>query len=398
MARVNGDARRQASGDLFPTDNPIPASQMIGRTDDVRELALALESATNCIIAGPRRTGKTSVCEAALLHAAKRGHYVARVDLFRLADAGELAEALIASMLQNRPKAYKAAERARRLGRKTLSAAQAALTTKLTSELGDGVELAITPGLSSHDPQKALVTALEFPQRVAMADRKHCIVFFDEFQELANPRAPFGDPDQVTKQMRAVFQRSSDVSYLFAGSIEHVMRDLFAPEHRAFSSFGSFMQLRPIATEDWTAGLRARFAADGVSIFDTALEHLVDMGELHPRVTMLIAQKTHYLSIVLDTREITTDLVTQGYELAYQGDLALLDQLIERIRRAHKFGLRLARRIARSETLSTGIQPAQADRAVKKLLEAGIVEQLGRGRYRIFNPLLRRRLAERDWG
>jgi hypothetical protein len=31
---------------------------------------------------------------------------------------------------------------------------------------------------------------------------------------------------------------------------------------------------------------------------------------------MLIAQKTHCLSIVLDTREITTDLVTQGYELA----------------------------------------------------------------------------------
>ena len=52
---------------------------MIGRVDDIRELALALEGATHCVIAGPRRTGKTSVCDAALLHAARRGHYVARV-------------------------------------------------------------------------------------------------------------------------------------------------------------------------------------------------------------------------------------------------------------------------------------------------------------------------------
>src|SRR5437764_104500 len=114
---------------------------MIGRTDDVRELALALENATNCVIAGPRRTGKTSVCEAALLRAAKRGHYVARVDLFKIADAGELAEALVTAVLENRRTVYKAVLKARRLGRTALSAAQAALTTKLTSELGDAVEI-----------------------------------------------------------------------------------------------------------------------------------------------------------------------------------------------------------------------------------------------------------------
>jgi len=236
------------------------------------------------------------------------------------------------------------------------------------------------------------------PQRVAIADKKHCIVFFDEFQELASPRHPYGDPDQITKQMRAIFQGSSEVSYLFAGSIEHVMRDLFAPEHRAFSGFGSFQQLRAITPADWTAGLRERFAADGVSIFDAALEHLVELGELHPRVTMLIAQKTHYLSIVFDTREITTDLVTQGYQLAYQGDVALLDQMIERIRDAHKFGLRLARRIARGQTLTSGMHAGQADRAIKKLLEAGMIEQIARGRYRIFNPLLRHHLSEQEWG
>ncbi|MEA2378752.1 MAG: hypothetical protein QOD13_2659, partial [Thermoleophilaceae bacterium] len=66
--------------------------------------------------------------------------------------------------------------------------------------------------------------------------------------------------------MRAVFQRTTSVSYLFAGSIEHVMRDLFAPSRRAFSGFGSFYALRPIVVEEWHHGLRERFAADGCTV------------------------------------------------------------------------------------------------------------------------------------
>lgn len=397
MNRVKrSDQRRQASGDLFPTDQPIPASQMIGRTDDVRELTIAIQNATNCVVAGPRRTGKTSVCDAAMLQAEKAGFYVASVDLFRIADAAELAEALATSVLKNRPAAYKTVASARRLGRKALSIPQIAVTTKLQTELGDAVELALTPGIAARDPQKALAEALELPQRVAMADKKRCIVFFDEFQEVASERHPYGHPDQVTKQMRAIFQRSTQVNYLFAGSIEHIMRDLFAPGERAFSGFGSFHHLREITEEDWLAGLRDRFTADDCAVDDGVLEYLIGMGELHPRITMLIAQKTHYLSIVLGTRAITRELAIQGYQLAYQGDLALLDQTVEQIRRSHKYGLRMARRIANRQTLTSGMHAGQADRAIKKLLEAGLIEQVARGDYRIFNPLLRHHLIEQQ--
>ena len=94
--------KRQASGDLFPSDSPIPASQLIGRRDDVRELATRLEAGTHLIVAGPRRTGKTSVCEAALGRARRRGAYVAKLDLFRVSDAAELAEALATAVIANR--------------------------------------------------------------------------------------------------------------------------------------------------------------------------------------------------------------------------------------------------------------------------------------------------------
>jgi DNA-binding transcriptional ArsR family regulator len=394
MKRVQPE--REPSGELFPTDEPIPASQMIGRGEDVRELAAALENGTSLVMAGPRRTGKTSVCDAVLTRVRGRGLYVASVDLFGLADDGEFAEALVTAVLNNRPAARRLLPKARRLGRQALTAAQGALVIQMKSQLGEAVELALTPGLAARDPQRALAEALELPQRVALADDRRCVVFFDEFQEVAGERHPYGDPDALTKRMRAIFQRSAQVSYLFAGSLEHVMRDLFAPQHRALSGFGSFYRLRPIAREDWCEGLRERFAVDGCTVEEEALEHIVALAELHPRVTMLIAQKTHLLSVLLDRREIDVALVQQGYESAYHGDSALLDQLVEQIRSCHRQALKIARRIAVRRTLTEGMHRGEADRALKKLLEAGLTERLGRGDYRIINPLLQRRLLEQQ--
>jgi hypothetical protein len=393
MIRVQSE-HRQASGDLFPTDEPIPASQMIGRDEDVTQMASALENGTNLVLAGPRRTGKTSVCDAALSRAKAGGLYVTAVDLFAIADDAELAEALAGAVLSNRPAVRKLLPMARRFGRQALTTAQGALVMKMRSQLGDAVELAITPGLAARDPQRALAEALELPQRVAIADGRRCVLFIDEFQEIASSRRPYGDPDALTKRMRAIFQRSDQVSYLFAGSIEHVMRDLFAPQDRAFSGFGGFYTLRPIAAEDWQEGLRERYQADGCEISDDALRQIIELGGLHPRVTMLIAQQTHFLSVLLNRLEIDLPLVQQGYDSAYQRDSALLDQLVEQIRSSHRQALRIARRIAGGATLTSGMHRGDADRALKKLIEAGLIERAGRGDYRIANPLLHRRLAE----
>ena len=44
--------------ELFPTDDPVKPDLLIGRRDDVRDLASRLEDGTHMVMAGPRRTGK----------------------------------------------------------------------------------------------------------------------------------------------------------------------------------------------------------------------------------------------------------------------------------------------------------------------------------------------------
>lgn len=385
---------RQRSADLFPTDQPLPASQMIGRAADVREVSATLLGGGNLVIAGPRRTGKTSVCDAALGEAEKQGCYVVAADLFRIASAAELAEVLVAATISNRSVLRRIVHQARRAGRVIADAAGTSAVVRSKAQLGEELEIAFQPGLAARDPERYLDYALALPARIARADGRPVIVFFDEFQEIAGPHRPYGDADALTKRMRAIFQRSEGVSYLFAGSIDHLMRDLFLPGHRALAQFGSFHELRPIDADSWVRGLRERFAADDCEADSLALARLVELGELHPRATMLIAQKTHLTAVLLDVRAIDVGLVEQGYLAALQGDRPSHEQTVERIRQLHRLGLEVVRRVARGEPPYPNLPRGAVRRALEELRGAAIIESRGRGDWQITNPLLRRYLAE----
>jgi len=385
---------REPSAILFPTDQPLPAELLIGRGEDVREIAATLGGGGHLVISGPRRTGKTSVCDAALRRLEDDGLYVVEVDLFRIASAAELAEVLVAQTIANRSALRRIVHQAREAGRLVADTAGVSAVVKSKTELGEEMEIAFTPHLARRDPERYLDYALALPGRIAEADGKRVVLFFDEFQEIAGPRAPYGDPDALTKRMRAIFQRSPQLSVLFAGSIEHLMRDLFTPRQRALSQFGSFHELRPIAAEDWTEGLAARFALDGCEVDELTLRRLVELGAGHPRATMLIAQKTHMTAVLLETRAIDLPAVEQGYRAALEGERVNHEQSVERLRGVHRYALEVARRIARGEPPYRDLPRNSVRRALEELRGIGVARSESRGDWRITDPLLARYLAE----
>ncbi len=387
-----GVVPRQRSSDLFPTDQPIPASQMIGRETDVSEIATALAAGSNLVVAGPRRTGKTSVCDAAVGRLARRGFYAVSIDLFRIASTAEFAETLVAATISNRSALRRVVHQTRRAGRLVADALHTSAVLKSKAQLGDELEIVFTPGLASQNPAHYLDYALSLPGRIAEADRKEVVVFFDEFQEIGGPHHPYGDPDQLTKRMRSIFQRTTGVSYLFAGSLEHMMRGLFTPAHRGLHQFGGFHDLRPIDSGAWRKGLSERFAADDCELETTALDRMIQYGEGQPRATMLIAQKSHLTTVELETHLIDLTVVEQGLRSAMTAERIAHEQIVERIRRAHKLGLAVAERLARGEPVYPGLPRGAVRRALEALRDAGIIDSGGRADWRFSNPLLRRYL------
>jgi hypothetical protein len=385
--------KRIGSGELFPTDTPVQYDKMIGRQNEVSAAVRALAGGTNLVVIGPRRIGKTSVCDAALEQLSAQGHYVASTDLFRVADAAELAEQLVLSVLANRKSLRRFVAKTRRAGKQLADAVALTTAVKASAELGEEVEIAFRPGFASRDPDRYLNYALELPQRIAEADGKRVILFLDEFQEIASPKQPFGDPDRLTKRMRAIFQRSANVSFLFAGSMEHLMRDLFIPSERALSQFGSFFSLPPIPPEVWEEGIISRLEEDDCKIDPFALQRLVKEGEGHPRVTMLIARWTHEASVIEGTKNITESHVSAGIRGAQLADLPKHDQTLERIRSLNRHAQKIITRIANNQQVYKGLSPKIVADATRALRDAGLITQDVPGEWRIVDPLLRNYLV-----
>ena len=392
---------RQPAADLFPTEDPWPPDQLIGRAEDVEELALALANRTHRRLAAPRRMGKTTVCEATLAALAKQGFYTVGVDLWEVSDQAELAEALVAKTIANRPALQRARHRIAELGRET--AATIRITSKLVDELGSEVEVAWKPSLADRAPRRYLRYALELPQRVAEADGTRVILFFDEFQNILNleERGRGKDPEALQKLLRTVFQRSKLVSVLFAGSYEHLMREIFAPD-KPLGHFGGFHDLHQITPAEWRAGIRGRLRRDRSTITADALDLLLERSELHPRATVLIAQQAYQAAVTAETRELDGALVRIGIEEAQRQERSKHEQVVDRIRdlggaQTRRRALKIARAIARGEPAYGGAHSQTVARAIDELRDAGLIESLGRGRgWRVVDPLLRHYLASLD--
>ena len=99
--------------ELFPTDDPVRPDLLIGRAGDVNDLARRLGSGTHMVLAGPRRTGKSTVALAALAQAHSSRLYTAQVDLWDHEDMASLTRSLAQSILANRGPVAKALGRAR---------------------------------------------------------------------------------------------------------------------------------------------------------------------------------------------------------------------------------------------------------------------------------------------
>ncbi|HTZ86519.1 MAG TPA: hypothetical protein VMB05_07610, partial [Solirubrobacteraceae bacterium] len=236
---------------------------------------------------------------------------------------------------------------------------------------------------------------IRLAQRTAEQDGRRIVLFLDEFQDIAAAGHRFGDPDVLTKQLRAQLQRAPLVSVLFAGSMEHLMRDLFGPARRALSQFGNFHELSPISAREWRAGIASRYGELEVQADEATIAEIVARGEGHPRSTMLIAREALTVALTRhDGRTVEHGDVQGGEELAMQADRLRHEEIVERLRStAHASAI--AVRVARGQHPYSGTPSSSAKRALSVLERAGIAERHGRGNWTIPEPLLRRYLAAR---
>ena len=255
----------------FVYSHPLAPNQIIDREHETTELLAAAVGGHYVRLYAPRRYGKTSLLRRVLADAERTEGLVAiMVDLFgvlSLADVTVRIERAYAAQLKGNLRS-RVEEFLQRTG----------LGLSL-SAVGIGVRLQLDP---RRDPLPALHALLDLPLQLGKEGGRRALIVFDEFQDIGRIK----DADGL---LRSHIQHQGDVaSYVFAGSEEGLLRELFAEKTRPLYGQAKPMRLGRLASADIAAYVYDRFAQTGRAA-GAAVGPLVDAAKGHPQRAMLLA-------------------------------------------------------------------------------------------------------------
>ena len=257
----------------FVYSRPIPPDEVIDRDDETAALLQAVVGGHYVRLYAPRKYGKTSLLRRVLREAERsEGMTTVLVDLYgvlSLADVAVRIERAYAAQLKGGLRA-RIDEFLQRTG----------LGLSL-SALGIGVRLQIDPRT---DPLPALHALLDLPLKLEQEGGYRALVVFDEFQDITKLPG-------IDAIVRSHIQHQGEfASYVFAGSEQGLMKQLFEEKERPLYGQAVPVRLGRLPSSDIAAYIVDRFKQTGRSAGE-AVNPLVQTAAGHPQRAMLLAYR-----------------------------------------------------------------------------------------------------------
>ena len=236
------------------------------RKKEIEEIYSVLNSGNHVVLISPRRFGKTSLIREVTgsLH-----RPVIYLDLQLVTDVNDLATELLKRVM----KIYKWESIKRHLAGFRL------VPTVELNPVTNSVNVSFLPTIK--DDFTPIADVLDLIENAA-SKKSRPIVVFDEFQEIRS----LGKA--LPKQLRSVIQHHKNVNYIFLGSIESMMKQIFETKKSPFYHFGYLMTLDKIPYADFLMYLKKhlRKVTDQSEILS---EGILTFTECHPYYTQQLA-------------------------------------------------------------------------------------------------------------
>lgn len=274
-------------------ENPFRYGQVVtgeyftNREDEIKEISGEIVSGQSIILISPRRYGKTSVIINTLN---KVKCPFIKIDMNLITDEVDLGNTLLRKLF-SLSKFEKIKHFLKNLR------IQPAIQFDPRSN-----EVSVIFNQGEKNSAIYLEDALEMSQNIAKSMKKRIIVIFDEFQEIRRIS------DNLEKKIRSIFQYHKDVSYVFIGSQEHMIRDIFENKNNPFYKFGKQILLREIQIDKIKKFVIDRFATrkmDASTIVDSVLE----ITNNHP---YYVQQLCHEIFSINDNKIIPKNIIDKA--------------------------------------------------------------------------------------
>ncbi len=136
----------------------------------------------------------------------------------------------------------------------------------------------VRPGEAERHIQSVLGYLEAYPQKVVVA--------IDEFQQIIN------FPEKNTDAfLRSIIQALNNVRFIFSGSQQHLMTQLFADPSRPFYQSTGFLKIDKIKPEAYASFIRYHFEKAGIKIGTGTIYAMLDWADHHTYYVQLLCNK-----------------------------------------------------------------------------------------------------------
>lgn len=237
---------------------------------------------------------------------------------------------------------------------------------------------------TSFNTNVLLEDVLNLLERVSTHDHK-IIVVLDEFQEI------IGLEKGIENKLRAIMQQQRNINYIFLGSQESMMTEIFEKKKSPFYHFGTLMRLDRIPYADFYAFVDERLkSVDRLGRHSEITKSILAITLCHPFYTQQLASRVWE---ILSYQEQEEDVVRQAVEQLVQVHDLDFERLWLTFNKTDK---RIMQMLAQN-TLpyeNRSIPASTSYSSLKKLMKSGYV--IRTGQYEIEDPFLKAWIAKKQ--
>lgn len=247
------------------------------RIEELKKVKQLLDSENHIVLISPRRFGKSSLIAKAVQ---QTGRPSISIDFMKVLSTEDLAVQILKGVFRQ----YKM-EKLKHL------LAHFRITPNISYKPAtDSWDVSFMP-LMEKGPI-ALEDAMDLLQKVTTPDNR-LIIVFDEFQEVGEISA------SLAKQLRAIIQHQEGLNYIFMGSQESMMNEIFEKMKSPFYHFGQRMTLKKIPYDDFFTYIVSRLPDMEPEVKENIANDILQFTNVHPYYSQQLAS-TAYNIIMYD--------------------------------------------------------------------------------------------------
>jgi len=143
------------------------------------------------------------------------------------------------------------------------------------------------------DEYKLLKNSLGFIDGFSKKHNNSIVMAFDEFADIDKLNGK-----ELAKLFRSTIQLHKNSSYIFSGSYESMMKNIFIKKNSPFYRFARIIEIGFIDKKSFSAYLKKQFKKMKIEVNQNTIAKIIDITKGHPYYTQLMAQIISFLKPV----------------------------------------------------------------------------------------------------